>query len=148
MTTLAEQIAGVEVGDWVEARFEYDHAQVVITAPVRFGKEEYAHTIYLHRGTIRNEDGTIDPDLTSIRRVPRPIPSEPERKDALFALLEGSYLVQKAAYDSSAHGPWEKFGIAENTWHSWPEIYPHIVRLYTPSGELVTGFEYYKSEGN
>lgn len=25
------------------------------------------------------------------------------------------------------------------------QLYP---RLYTPSGELVTGFEYYKSEGN
>lgn len=34
------------------------------------------------------------------------------------------------------------FAVANSAVYNWENLYPHIKVLYTPSGELVTGFEY------
>lgn len=83
MTTLAEQVAGLEVGDWVEARFEDGQASAVYTDVLQ-GDKQLPLWLEIREKIIRYKDGEPAEGLVSITRVPRPIPSEPKNKGQLL----------------------------------------------------------------
>lgn len=137
---LAEQVAGLKVGEWVEARFEAEGKREVLYAEVK-DADGIIYLDSIQGRTLRYLTGEIHPFLTSINRVPRPIPSEPEVGSfALTANCPSS----GGRFQVYENGDGEKW----RSWHdslTWPEIYPNITHLYTPSGDLVEGFEYYKA---
>lgn len=136
---LAEQVAGLKVGEWVEARFEDNGTIIVVTAPVSHGM---SNALWIKGFPVRFGSGLPHPNLTSIIRVPRPIPSEPEVGS--FALLKSGGVTRRGRVsEQGTSGDGLKSWFAtDETYYSWPEIYPHIIRLYTPNGDLVEGFEY------
>lgn len=140
--SIAEQVAGLEIGDWVEARFDRSD---MMPEPI-IGKLHLSNgalVIDLNSSIcfeVRQADGEMGYLLTSITRVPRPIPSEPEVGS--FALLDNGDVARST---SDLRYQWLSTNEDMQGWH---DIYPHIVKLYTPSGELVEGFEYAKNEGD
>lgn len=140
--TLTEQVAQLKAGDWVEAIWKYKDAEVTVKGKLRDSYDsslEIGGYITLKRG-----NGYISAKLTSIRKIERPIPDEPERGS--FALLNSGSISSKQIGDE-LNLTWRNNLVSGKIWHSWPEIYPHITKLYTPQGDLVEGFEYYKLEG-
>lgn len=134
----------------MEARFEYpDGTSFVATGLLHQGIVDggLGNARLVASWTVRYYDGGLEEHLTSIHRVPRPISSEPEVGG--FALISDGFIALSVSGDT--RGSKANWAVTTHDggryFNSWPEIYPHIIRLYTPSGDEVTGFEYYKSEG-
>lgn len=144
MTTtkpIAEQVAELKVGDWVEIGTNYGNRTFFTRGYIYAGG---GVALLIGDGqVIRYNNGEVSQFLTSITRVPRPIPSEPAIGH--FALLNTGVVTHRV-HTGDAKGCWYgKFGtFLEHIHLTWSEIYPHIIKLYTPSGDLVTGFEYAK----
>lgn len=142
---VAELVRDLRVGDYVEAHYDYGNGKTrIVTGYITKSKDLSSPALKIDdEFNVTNAFSDVAVSITSITRAPRPIPSEPEVGS--FALLDDGDVVQRIG--GSWKYPWRK-ATNQDYFASWEWLYPHITRLYTPSGDLVTGFEYYRAEGN